>query len=400
MLHPFPEQTLHSLPDETAPDTSCEPSDRMPRFAPDEMPLFQPLATLAVNPLLSIEHTADHRNCPACTAQNNEISGIRLNFAELTFLEAAVRWVRLRQQSMSLKPRTHEATLDYINALQKFFAAVRMCDITPGHLRAYQLARLQNSLHSRGAKTSPWGQSAGHSRVNHEISTLGQMLRHCRLWQRLAPFYFPLPVQSWSPRTILSEEEEEQLFQIASRHPEMRLAYLVAAITANTGAAGIELRGLRLKHLFLPARAIAEIYIPEDSVKNNARPRKIALNPTARWAVEECLKRALKLGSTDPEHYLFPFRISRTNYDPTRPPSRWWLSASWEKLRAATGFHDLRPHDLRHHFATKLLEADVNIETAKSILGHISPRMTEYYAHQRKRVKYAAVMAIEPRRRA
>lgn len=384
MLHPFTE--------ETTPGTSCEPSDRT-------SPL-EPLATLAVNPLLPIEHTADHRECPACIAQNNEISGIRLNFAELAFVEAAARWMRLRQQSMSLKPRTHEATLDYIKALQKFFAAVRMCDITPGHLRGYQLARLQNSLHSRGAETRPWGHAAGHSRVNHEISTLGQMLRHCRLWQKLQPFYFPLPVQSWSPRTILSEEEEEQLFQIASRHPEMRLAYLVAAITANTGAAGIELRGLRLKHLFLPAGAIAEIYIPEDSVKNNARPRKIALNPTARWAVEECLKRALKLGSADPEHYLFPFRISRVNYDPTRQPSRWWLSASWKKLRAATGFHQLRPHDLRHHFATKLLEADVNIDTARALLGHISPRMTEYYAHQRKRVKYAAVLAIEPKRRA
>ena len=44
--------------------------------------------------------------------------------------------------------------------------------------------------------------------VNHEISVVGQMLTHCRLWQNVRPFYFPLSVKQWSPRTVLTEDEE------------------------------------------------------------------------------------------------------------------------------------------------------------------------------------------------
>lgn len=400
MLHPFPEQTLHSLPDETAPDTSCEPSDRMPRFAPDEMPPFQPLATLAVNPLLSIEHTASHRDCPACTAADLELHGTDVAAKDLPFPEAAARWMALRRRSFTLKPRTHETNQGYVHALEKFFSGMRLVDITPGNIRSYQFARLHNAVRVQGIVIHPWANPAGHSCINHEICVVAQILRHCGLWHPIEPFYFPLPTKSWSPRTILTEADEEQLFEIAAKHPEAHLAYCIAIITNNTTASGLELRGLRLKHVLLPPNEIAEIDIPEDSVKNNSRPRKIALNPTARWAVEECLKRALRLGSCEPDHFLFPIRVRRGVWDPTRPATASWLRSSWKKLQCATGFHQLKPHDLRHLCITRLLENDVNPETVIAIAGHVSRKMLEYYSHQRKRVKYAAVMAIEPRRRA
>jgi len=390
MLSPTSEEATPPSPERGA---LFPPSVEFDDVGPTVALLGSPAELIALE--ASLEHSPNHADCPACSARNRELQGVRINFAQLAFSEAAEHWMRLRRQSKILKPRTHETTLDYLRALEKFFSGVKLCNITPGHIRAYQLCRLHNALRTAAQEIQPWAQKAGHSRVNHEISALGQMLTHARLWQRIKPFYFPLQVKSWSPRTILSEEEEERLFQIAARHPEARLAYLVAAITNNTGASGIELRGLRLKHLFLPAEGIAEIYIPEEAVKNNARPRKIALNKTARWAVEECYRRALTIGSCEPEHYLFPFRIAPRRWDPVRAASRSFLRKSWQKLRLATGFKDIRPHDLRHHFATKLLESDVNIETARALLGHVSPRMTEYYAHQRKRVKYAAVCAIE-----
>jgi len=350
------------------------------------------------SPAPSLEHTADHRNCPACVAANESLQGIRVNFAHLTLREAAARWTALREQSLSLHARTHETTQDYLNALGRFFGGLRLCDITPGHLRQYQIARLHNSILIQGQEKHPWKRPCGHSIINHELSVLSQILRHCRLWQRLEPFYFPLSLKHWSPRTILTEADEERLFSIAARHPEAALAYWVATITNNTTAAGIELRGLRLKHVFLPETGIGEICIPEDAVKNTSRPRKLPLNQQARWAVEQCLKRALKLGCCEPDHFLFPFRIKRNLYDPTRQVSRFFLRKSWARLRAATGFDDLKPHDLRHHCITRLLENDVNPETVIAIAGHVSRRMLEYYAHQRTRVKYAAVLQIEPKK--
>lgn len=343
------------------------------------------------------QHTLDHIDCPACKAANVALQAEKLNISGLQFSQAAKFWMLLRRQSARLKPRTHETTQGYLDALEKFFGKLRLRDITPGHLRGYQIARMKNLMRVAGGDLHPWKHPAGNSIVNHEISVLGQMLRHCRLWHRVRPFYFPRPTQHWSPREILSEEDEDLFFKKAARHPEAQLAYWVAAITNNTTAAGGELRGLRLKHLFLSDDDISEIYIPEEAVKNDSRPRKIALNPTAKWAVEECYKRALKLGCSEPDDFLFPGRLKRNTYDPKRPPSRFFLRRSWEKLRRATGFTELCPHDLRHHCITRLLENDVSPETVTAIAGHRpNSKMLEYYAHQRRRVKYAAVLAIEP----
>ena len=341
------------------------------------------------------QHTIDHVNCPACMAANEELQGVDVNFASMLFPDAGRYWMRLRAQS-SLKTATHAATQGNIDALEKWFGALRICDITPGHMRGYQIARPLNLIRSNGRELHPWKRKAGNMLVNHELGVIQQMLRHCGLWANIREFYFPLAVQGWSPCTILTEEEEGRLFDVASRHPEAALAYWIACITNNTTASGLELRGLRLKNLFLPAEGIAEIYIPEDSVKNTSRPRKIPLNNQARWAIGECLKRALMLGSCEPDHYLFPFRVKRNEFDPARQASKSWLRKSWAKLRTATGFHDLSPHDLRFHCITRMLENDVNPETVIAIAGHVSRKMMEYYAHQRTRVKYAAVMAIQP----
>jgi len=348
---------------------------------------------------LSLQHSPDHIDCPACQAANQALQVNSADMAGMLFSEASELWKLLRAQSDSLRPRTHETTEDYLNALGKFFGKLRLRDITPGHLRGYQIARIHNLVRTSGEDMHPWKQECGHSIINHEISVLGQMLTHCRLWHRIKPYYFPLGMPNWSPRQILTEDEEEELWKVASRHPEAALAYWVATITNNTTAAGIELRGLRLSNIFLRGTEDSEIYIPEDSVKNNSRPRKIGLNPTARWAVSQCYKRALQLGSCEPDHYLFPFRPKRNCWDPTRPPSRWFLRNSWNKLRAATGFVDLNAHDLRHNCITRLLENDVNPETIIAIAGHVNRKMMEYYAHQRRRVKYAAVLAIESKKK-
>jgi integrase len=349
----------------------------------------------------SEEHTPDHKACPACRSANVALQAEKINISVLPFGEAVKFWKLLRAQDTGLKKRTHETTDDYLNALGKFFDKLCLRQITPGHIRSYQIARQANLIRVDGEEISPWKRKAANMRINHEICALGQILTHCRLWQHIKPFYFPLPVKSWSPRQILSEEDEERFFKIAARHPEAELAYWVAAITNNTTAAGCELRGLRFRNIFLrPDGEISEIYIPEDAVKNDSRPRMIALNSVAKWAVEQCYKRALKAGSCEPQHFLFPFRHRNHTWAPERAPSRWFLRCSWNQLRKATKTPHLKPHDLRHHCITRLLENGVDPETVRAIAGHVDQKMVEYYAHQRKRVKYAAVVAIEPKKKA
>jgi integrase len=346
-----------------------------------------------------LEHTDDHQNCPACKAFNAVIQQQTQNIAELPFSEARNYWARFQAQATGLKASTHERNDAYLEALERFFGRMLLCDITPGHLRAYQIARGNNQLRLNGQAKHPWKRKTGHSTINHELTMLGRILDHCQLWAPLKKYYFPLGIPKWSPREIMTEEQEEQFFRDGASHPQAQLAYWVAAITNNTTASGLELRGLRLKHIFLrPASEISEIYIPPESVKNDSRPRKIALNNTAKWAIKECLKRAVGLGCYQPDHFLFPFRLKRGKYNPTRQAGKTFLRKSWAKLLEITGHPELKPHDLRHHCITRLLEEGVDPETVRAISGHLTPAMTEYYSHHRAKAKYRAVKRIEPAR--
>jgi hypothetical protein len=222
-----------------------------------------------------------------------------------------------------------------------------MRSISPGMLKSYQVARKSNAIAVGGETHRPWNRVPSNSRINHELNVLAQMLRACNEWEKIRPYYFPLPVPKWSPRQILSEKQEEDLFKNVAGYPEAELAHCVAAITNNTTASGVELRCLKLENVFLrPAGEISEIYIPHEACKNDHRPRKIALNDVALWAVRKVYQRAIKLGSKNPGDYLFPFRTKRDLYDPTQPATRWFLRCSWNHLRDISGFHHLRPHDL------------------------------------------------------
>lgn len=55
---------------------------------------------------------------------------------------------------------------------------------------------------------------------------------------------------------------------------------------------------------------------------------------------------------------------------------------------------DLHPHSLRHSFAVSLLDADVNLETIRDLLGHEDIRTTTIYLHCSTAKRRAAVDRI------
>jgi hypothetical protein len=239
-------------------------------------------------------HTVGHIDCPACQAFDELVKADLLGMANQTFEDAAVVWQGVRRNSNALRERTHEAVDEYVVALTKFFEGIVMRSVNPGMLKAYQTARKTNSLAIAGKVQRPWQRCASHTRINHELNVLAQMLRACNEWEKIRPYYFPLSVPKWSPREILSEKQEEDPFKNGAGYPEAELAYCVAAITNNITASGVELRCLKIENLFLrPAGEISEIYIPPEACKNDHRPRKIALNDVALWAVRKVYQREI-----------------------------------------------------------------------------------------------------------
>jgi integrase len=67
------------------------------------------------------------------------------------------------------------------------------------------------------------------------------------------------------------------------------------------------------------------------------------------------------------------------------------IKRSWTGLRDRANLPDVRFHDLRHTFATRLLQRGVDIKTVSSLLGHQDIAVTARYLHATDDSKRKAV---------
>jgi len=74
------------------------------------------------------------------------------------------------------------------------------------------------------------------------------------------------------------------------------------------------------------------------------------------------------------------------------------FKTAWSGILKAAKIKNFRWHDLRHHFASRLVQADVNLNTVRELLGHGSLAMTVRYAHLGPDQKREAVALLCGRR--
>jgi integrase len=306
-------------------------------------------------------------------------------FAVLPFAQAAPTWLEGRKK---IGPRTRADYEQYIAALNSFFAELKLIDIHVGHIQEYQKLRQAGSIFR--------GRMAGASRINHETSTLSQILARAALWKAIEPYFEPLPVSCSTRGRALSVEEEATLWRVASSNPRWKLAYFCSLVTAMTGAGPGEIRHLRMRDMDLTR---GYIYVTE-GVKNRHRVREIPLNDQALEAMKWLAERALRRGSVSPDHYLLSKRANKMGAepDPYTPMGSWKTAFNSLKVAAASScpsLKKLRMYDLRHHCATKMLEnPDISERTVIDIMGHVSGRMLSRYSHIRVEEKKRAVEAL------
>lgn len=71
------------------------------------------------------------------------------------------------------------------------------------------------------------------------------------------------------------------------------------------------------------------------------------------------------------------------------------IQTSWENLRKEAKINNFRWHDMRHHFASRLVMKGVPLNTVRELLGHTNLEMTLRYAHLAPEQKERAVAVLE-----
>jgi len=158
---------------------------------------------------------------------------------------------------------------------------------------------------------------------------------------------------------FLSLEEAQRL--VASiEEDENEVAKRAIMLLLLTGARRNEITQAKWEHIDWDKRSLL---VP---LSKSGKPRGIALNADAI-----ALLRSIR--NPDNSAYIFPSPVTN------RPsPS---LYFPWQRIRTRAGLADLRLHDLRHSFASFLVNRGVSLYVVQGLLGHGHTRYTQRYAH-------------------
>ncbi len=180
----------------------------------------------------------------------------------------------------------------------------------------------------------------------------------------------PLKVTSRRER-FLSLDEARRLMRHLERSDRQEAFAL--RLLLRTGARKNEILKASWKHVRLDQRLLV---VP---LSKSGRPRHIQLSDEA-IAVLRALPRR------DDGTWLFPYR------EENRPISD--IYPFWNRVRQELGLQDVRVHDLRHSFASFLVNDGHSLYEVQKLLGHADPKTTMRYAHMGQNELRAAAQAV------
>jgi integrase len=191
----------------------------------------------------------------------------------------------------------------------------------------------------------------------------------------------PLPDHKRHER-YLSAEEARQLLEVVSKSQNKLLPYIVALLLL-TGCRRREVLEARWENIDLERGLLT---VP---LSKNGKPRYVPLSPAARNILIKSKLIVIELlGSEEAGNgWVFP------NPKTKKPFLK--MQTGWMRARRLAGLEGLRVHDLRHSFASALVNRGMTLYDVKEALGHSSVVTTQRYAHLAPQRLMQAVSAAQ-----
>jgi integrase len=210
------------------------------------------------------------------------------------------------------------------------------------------------------------------STVNKHAGLLNRILNVAVEWEYLEKNPFNKSIIKKFPtgdhvQRFLVPEEIRRLLSACSNEPHPYLHSFIKLLLL-TGARSSELRLCKWSDVNLPKQ---ELFI---GLSKNGRSRRIVLSNSA---IEElyCVKEKSESLGTPTEALNWVFTNPKTQLPYTS------MQVSFAKARKTAQLDNVRIHDLRHTFASLLINNGASIYEVQKLLGHHHISMTERYAH-------------------
>lgn len=272
------------------------------------------------------------------------------------FLRRYAAWLRQR------RPRTAAETIRRLKLASKALDNPPLHKITPANVQRWQATRKVtaqtfsrdvNDLRGALSRAVEWGLIKAHPLATLKLSVAAspEVLRY------------------------LTTDEESRLLKALTtatlRKPDRARLTALVVLSIHTGLRRGELFRLTWANVDLAAHVIT--VQPETSKSGKAR--RVPLNSTALAALH------VWRSEVPPRTLVFPGRSGElTN-----------TKRSWRRVLTAAGITAFRWHDMRHTFASRLVQKGVPLYVVSELLGHGSERMTRRYAHLAPNQGQAAV---------
>lgn len=178
---------------------------------------------------------------------------------------------------------------------------------------------------------------------------------------------------------FLSSSEIEKILKCCERSVHPYIKFFVELLLL-TGARSGEALGAKWHDINFSSKIWT---IP---VSKNGKIRFIYLNDQALTLLTSLRGHSTTLhGQIEESDYIFKNPTTKKQYK--------GMHAAWYRVRDDAGIAEVRIHDLRHTYASILVNQGASLYDVQKLLGHSSPQMTQRYAHlSSERLLSAAVI--------